>query len=297
MRAKTILLLLFVVSFGGAALLVLRAIPHNLSARADSASQDEILVATAPLAAGTLLRAEDVAWHPIASPAPEQFVRHSGVALKIKPELDEEARAEVYGAAMRVDVPPGGPVLRSDIVTPGAREFLNVVLAPGARAIAIPVATSGAGTGLLHPGDRVDVILTQTFKGEQTPLTRRSVGETVVENLRVLAIDAPDTKSTNPGNGIGRAVTLEVMPAQAEKVNVAIELGKLSLVLRGTSAMQEAIAGPMGLGTDVPIKPTWASDVSPALRAATTPPPTQTPVERQNIRVMRGSQTEELQSH
>jgi pilus assembly protein CpaB len=51
------------------------------------------------------------------------------------------------------------------------------VLSPGARAIAIPVATGGAGTGLLNPGDRVDVILTRNFR-EVAPLTRRSVSET-----------------------------------------------------------------------------------------------------------------------
>ena len=65
------------------------------------------------------------------------------------------------------------------------------MLSARARAIAIPVATSGASTGLLYPGDHVDVILTQTFKNDP-PLTRRSVSETVVENLRVLAIDAPE---------------------------------------------------------------------------------------------------------
>ena len=85
------------------------------------------------------------------------------------------------------------------------------------------------------PGDRVDVILTQTFKNDP-PLTRRSVSETVVEDLRVLAIDAPDGKTEQAGNGFGRTVTLEVTPEQAEKINVATELGKLSLTLRSASA-------------------------------------------------------------
>jgi pilus assembly protein CpaB len=297
MRAKTILMLLFVASFGVAAFLVFRAMPRNASASAEPVAQDEILVATAPLTAGTLLRAEDVEWRPIPSAAgSDQFARPSGVALKIKPELDEESRSAIYGAALRVDVPRGGALLRSEIVAPGGREFLNVVLAAGTRAIAIPVATSGSGTGLLHPGDRVDVILTQTFKADQTPITRRSVGETVVENLRVLAIDPLDAKQANAGNGIGRAVTLEVMPEQAEKINVAIELGKLSLVLRGTSAKQEALAGAISPGAIIRIKPTWASDVSPALAAAAAAP-APAPVERSSIKVMRGNQTEELQSH
>src|SRR6516165_9646735 len=129
-------------------------------------------------------------------------------------------RAEVYGAALRNGVEAGEPISRGAIVKPGDRDFLRVVLLPGARAIAIPVATSGASTGILYPGDHVDVVLTQTFKNDP-PLTRRSVGETVVENLRVLAIDAPDSKPTAPGNGFGRTVTLEVTPDQAERVNVA----------------------------------------------------------------------------
>src|SRR5262249_54565472 len=93
---------------------------------------------------------------------------------------------------------------------------------------------SRASTGLLHPGDRVDVILTQTFKND-APLTRRSVSETVVESLRVLAIDAPDAKPANGGSSFGRTVTLEMTPEQAEKINVAAELGKLSLALRGVN--------------------------------------------------------------
>ena len=89
----------------------------------------------------------------------------------------------------------GDPIHRHSIVKPGDREFLQFVLSPGARAIAIPVATGGASTGLLYPGDRVDVILTQKFGEIGAPLTRRSVSETVVENLRVLVIDALDTKA------------------------------------------------------------------------------------------------------
>src|SRR4029077_15278760 len=138
-------------------------------------AKEEILVATVPLAAGTLLRAQDVTWQPIARPADRgEIVRPSEAARQTKPEIDEEARAMVYGAAMRPahDTAAGEPIRRGSIVKPGDRDFLQVVLSPGARAIAIPVVTGGASTGLLFPGDRVDVILTQNFKGESTPITR-----------------------------------------------------------------------------------------------------------------------------
>ena len=156
---------------------------------------------------------------------------------------------------MRHPLTAGEPIRKGVFVKPGDREFLQVVLTPGARAIAIPVSTGGASTGLLSPGDRVDVILTQNFKNDtaqdlkNTPLTRRSVSETVVENLRVLAIDAPDTKllRANPANGnFGRTVTLEVTPDQVEQINVAAELGKLSVTLR-------SLTGPTDLNSSSPM--------------------------------------------
>jgi pilus assembly protein CpaB len=141
---------------------------------------------------------------------------------------------------------------------------LQIVLLPGTRAIAIPLATGGASTSLLSPGDNVDVILTQTFKNDPL-LARRSVSETVVESLRVLAIDAADTKPTGGSTGFGRTVTLEVTPQQAEKISVATELGKLSLVLRSNNASRAALSWASGSAKTGSLEPIWAGDVSPAL--------------------------------
>src|SRR5204862_4480890 len=153
-------------------------------------------------------------------------------AIQTRPEVVQETEARVYGAVLRHAVAAGQPIRRGDIVKPGERDFLKLVLPPGARAIAIPVTTGGASTGLLSPGDRVDVVLTQNFKHDgntdtrNTPITRRSVSETVVQNFRVLAIDAVDPKSFAGNGGFGRTVTLEVTPDQVEKINVATELAK-----------------------------------------------------------------------
>jgi len=58
-------------------------------------------------------------------------------------ERDEQARNEVSGAALNVDLARGEPIRRSLIVKPGDREFLQVVLTSGARAIAIPISSVG----------------------------------------------------------------------------------------------------------------------------------------------------------
>lgn len=295
MRAKTILTVLFLISVAVAAIVVLRAMPTQVDANANT-PKEEILVATVQLTAGTLLRAQDVTWHLIARPVePGEIVRPSEAARLVKPEVDEATRAEVYGAAVRLarDTAAGEPIRRANIVKPGDRDFLQVVLTPGARAIAIPVATSGASTGLLFPGDRVDVILTQNFKGESAVITRRSVSETVVENLRVLAIDTLDAKA--PSGGFGRTVTLEVTPRQAEKINVATELGKLSLTLRSISGPDGVLAtSTAGPGPSTGVKPTWAGDVSPALGGAM--PEKAITVQQPPVEVVRGSKREAVKS-
>jgi pilus assembly protein CpaB len=276
MPAKTLLTILFTLSLAVAGYVALRAFPQQAANTAPKL-KTQILVAAMPLSPGTLLRDQDVAWATIdGAPDPSEFVRPPETAVEAQPELDEQARAKVYGmalrgaisgAAARTPIAKGSPIRRNEIVKPGDRDFLQVVLSPGARAIAIPVATGGASTGLLYPGDRVDVILTQQFSNG-APLTKRSVGETVVENLRVLAIDAVDAKNPT-GGSFGRTVTLEVTPVQAEAINVATDLGKLSLTLRGADTVRSVAeaSGPApgegpGAGS---VKPAWAGDVSPAL--------------------------------
>jgi len=287
MRAKTVLTILF-----GFSILAIAVAFTQIMGQKGSASgpKEHVLAATVPLPAGTLLRAQDVTWQGVSETEPDEILHPSATAVTEKPTIVEDTMASVYGAVLRHPLPAGAPIRRSDFVKPGEREFLQIVLTPGSRAIAIPVATGGASTGLLSPGDRVDVILTQNFKNDMnqdlknTPLTRRSVSETVVENLRVLAIDAPDPKqqnNANPATGnFGRTVTLEVTADQAELINVSTELGKLSLTLRSVSgpasadttrlvaATPSSLAPSSAPSATTPPKPKWAGDASPALTGA-----------------------------
>src|SRR5216683_1843315 len=282
MRPKHIFAILLLCAIGVVAVLFLRALPQN-SVAAVAASplpREEILGAARPLSAGLLLRAQDVIWHPRSGAAQSgDIMRPSSETRAAKPESDEAARAAVYGAALRENRAEGQPIRRSTIVKPGDRDFLQTVLTQGTRALTIPVSAASGGTGLMFPGDHVDVMLTQTFKNDDAPLTRRSVSETVVDNLRVLAIDT----STKPGAGANAiTVTLEVLPQQAEKINVAQELGKLSLTLR--SLDEPGIAAAPARAQP----PTWAGDVSPALTSAV-PTAKVIAAEKPAIKVMRGT--------
>lgn len=284
MRAKMILSVLFLISLGVAALVILRALPAYVVATAPAASvpKAEILAAKVPLAAGTLLRDQDLVWRAISSPPTADEIGRPPLSVRrVKPELDPQARAAVYGAALALALPAGAPIRHSIIVKPGDRGFLRVVLSPGHRAIAIPVDTGGASTGLLSAGDHVDVILTQLFHQNAEPLARKSVSETIVQDLRVLAINTPDAKISGH---FGPTVTLEVTPVVAESINVATELGKLSVTLRpsGTTAVASAALPAHPL----PVKATWAGDVSPALGSVT--PPEKAVADPPSIEIIRG---------
>ena len=117
------------------------------------------------------------------------------------------------------------------------------------RAVTVPVSAQTAVAGFVFPGDRVDLVLTQTVAGggDGPPL---KVAETVMRNLRVLATDQrTDNTVGEDGKTVVRTfsnVTIEATPKIAEKIAVAQTLGSLSLSLRSiadnNSELEEAIA-------------------------------------------------------
>jgi pilus assembly protein CpaB len=305
MRPKHIFAILLLCSLGLVGVLFVRAMPQSSVAAPPPpppAPREEILVATRPLPANLLVRAQDVTWRERQGAGQAgEIVRPSAEARDAKPGSDEAMRATVYGAALREAVGEGEPVRQSNIVKPGDRDFLQTVLTPGTRALTIPVSAAAGGTGLMFPGDHVDLMLTQTFRNDNAPLTRRSVSETVVDGLRVLAIDRDAKPQPGvPANAL--VVLLEVLPQQAEKINVAQELGRLSLTLRGINAPAPApvsvAAGETGhpaappAPPPPPSAPTWAGDVSPALKSAM-PPPVAAEAVKPTIKVMRGTNSVE----
>jgi pilus assembly protein CpaB len=115
------------------------------------------------------------------------------------------------------------------------------------RAVTIPVSGLTGVAGFVFPGDRIDLMLTQTVKGDGPEM---QVSETVIRNVRVLATDNRVTQSVDEaGQAVAKTaklVTLEATPKIAEKIAVAQTLGTLSLSLRSladsSAELEEAIA-------------------------------------------------------
>lgn len=199
----------------------------------------EVLVAKRELPVGTILDPESLEFRPW----PKELVEG---AYFVRNEADP---AKLVGTVVRFPVPAGQPVTQGALVKPGDRGFLAAALGPGMRAVTVPVSAQSAVAGFVFPGDRVDLILTQSVSGggDGPPL---KASETVLRNLRVLATDQKTDKQTDDkGNTIVNTystVTVEATPKIAEKIAVAQTIGSLSLSLRSIADnqgdLEEAIA-------------------------------------------------------
>jgi len=221
----------------GAAAPVASANPAAAPAPVDG---PEVLVATKPLPVGTILDPESMKFQPW----PKELVQN---AYFMKQGTDLKS---LQGTVVRFAVPAGQPITQGSLVHPGDRGFLAAALGPGMRAVTVPVqGPASAVSGFVFPGDRVDLILTQSVSGggDGPPL---KASETVLRNLRVLATDTHTDKQTDDkGNTVVTNysnVTFEVTPKLAEKIAVAQTIGSISLSLRSiadnSSDLEEAIA-------------------------------------------------------
>jgi len=194
------------------------------TAEAAQPTGPRVLVAKRALTAGTIITADALGFQPW----PEELVKD---AYFIEGEANME---QLLGTVVRFPITAGEPVTQGSLVAPGDRGFLAAALGPGMRAVTVPVSAMTGVAGFVFPGDRVDLVLTQTVEGEDGPSLKAA--ETVIRNLRVLATDQT-TETTTDENGktvvtAFRTVTLEVTPKIAEKVAVAQTIGTLSLALR-----------------------------------------------------------------
>jgi pilus assembly protein CpaB len=211
----------------------------------------DVLVAARSLPAGTLMKEED--FTPRAVPSADVPQN----ALTNSPEI----RIGLRGALLRRYLDSGSVLMVRDVLHPRDRGFLAAVLAPGARAISIGVDAITGNGGLIWPGDRVDVILTQELNEKDASVTRRVVGETVLNDVRVVAVDQSIAQGAvatgdNATGRVAHTVTLEVTLQQAERTAVADRLGKITLAIRSADGEMNVT----GHGTLV-----YGGDVSAAL--------------------------------
>ncbi len=153
--------------------------------------------------------------------------------------------ADIEGAIARTLIVAGEPIIEAKIVRAGSSGLMAAVLQPGMRAVTMRVTPETATAGFILPGDRVDLIYAE---GDDDDIVRV---ETLLKNVRVLAIEANYTDTIDAPNLPGSNVTVELSPFDAENfVGARFAKGELSLALR---SIFEPESGVETSRTDAPV--------------------------------------------
>lgn len=186
-----------------------------------------IVVARKPIAFGAPLTAdnlEEVPWNS-ASPLEGGFAKVSSL-------VDNGRRLAL------LSMQPNEPVLASRVTAPNQRATLSTQLDDGMRAVTVRVDDVRGVAGFILPGDRVDVITTRGGEGAQDA---SAYADMLMQDVKVLAVDQlADERQDKPT--IARAVTLELTVNQAQKIVLAEQIGRLSLVLRQANESADQVA-------------------------------------------------------
>ncbi len=171
------------------------------------------------------------------------------IAFKDVPEGNKIDRASITVAEWPINTVPAGAftsidsvvnrvtridVFRGEVIVPGrlapdgTSSGLQVKITPGKRAVAIKIDDVSGLNGMVQPNSRVDVLVTT-----RDPSTQKEVAKTFMSNMRVLSVGT--LTATGPDNRPIQAATvsLEVTPAEAERLAIATGTGRIQLSLRG----------------------------------------------------------------
>ena len=176
----------------------------------------EVLTASQNVSLGTSFTAPLFSWSkwPRANIGPGYIVRDE------RPEAD----SELVGAVARGSFLQGEPINEGKLAI-GGKGMMSSVLPKGYRAIATPISAATSAGGFILPKDKVDVILTEQKKQVVS-------SETILTNVRVLAIDQTTEEKDGVKVVVGETATLELLPKQVEALAAAQAEGTISLVLR-----------------------------------------------------------------
>ncbi len=132
---------------------------------------------------------------------------------------------------VRTSLLRGEPILQSKLAPIGATGGLSAVISKGNRAMSVRVNDVVGVAGFALPGNYVDIVVNTEDENIKTANTNRTISKIVLEHILVLAV-AQEQGRDDTKPKVVSAVTLEVTPEQAEKLDLARSVGSLSLVLR-----------------------------------------------------------------
>jgi pilus assembly protein CpaB len=192
----------------------------------------EVLVAKNEIGLGQSVKPDDLQWQTWpAAAASSTFIKRGD-----RPE----ANKQIAGMIARAPFITGEPIREPKLVKADGSGFMAAILPTGMRAVSTEItAETGAG-GFILPNDRVDVLLTRRDKNPDKGGPDLVSSEIILPNVRVLAIDQAPKEKEGQNALLGKTVTLELKPEQAETLARARQSGTLSLALRSIADVNMA---------------------------------------------------------
>jgi len=197
----------------------------------------EVLVAKADIGLGQTVNPENLQWQSWpAGAASNNFIRRNE-----RPD----ATTQIAGSLARSPFIAGEPMREAKLVKANGSGFMAAILPAGMRAVSTEISAETGAGGFILPNDRVDVILSRREKDAARPSASEViVSEVILPNVRVLAIDQAPKEKDGQNTVLGKTVTLELKPEQAEALARARQSGTLSLALRSIADINVAESKP-----------------------------------------------------
>jgi pilus assembly protein CpaB len=193
----------------------------------------EVLVAKSEIGLGKAVQPADLGWQVWPASA-------AGASL-IQKKSQPNAVEEFKGAIARAPFIAGEPIREQKLIRANGSGFMSAILSPGMRAISTDISPETGVGGFILPNDHVDVLLTRRDQEQQ-----KSGGgdgftsETILRNVRVLAIDQTVQEKDGQKVVVGKTATLELTPRQTETLALSRQRGTLSLALRALTENKSA---------------------------------------------------------
>ena len=252
MNIARIVVLVIALSAGGVAAYLARGTDEK-SRPAEPVAQlatVEILVAKSDIGLGQAVKAEDLQWQAWPSTtANSNFISRASKADAVKDVAGSIARAPFFA---------GEPIREQKLVKANGSGFMAAILPTGMRAISTEISPETGAGGFILPNDRVDVILSKREKNPDRVGPDVINSEIILPNIRVLAIDQAPKEKEGSNSLVGKTVTLELKPEQAETLARSRQSGTLSLALRSItdvnmveSPPEDQAASKRGTGVNV----------------------------------------------
>jgi len=183
----------------------------------------DVLVAAKDIPLGYRIAAGDLVW--------QSFPKTGVAEVYVNRVAKADAAESLVGMVARSPFLAGEPVREQRLIK-AERGFMSVILTPGMRASAVEVKAVSTAGGFVLPGDHVDVILTRAAPKTGSSGGDPYVSETILTNVRVLAVDQQIADGKDAAMLAKDTVTLELTPRQAETLAQSTQLGTIALALR-----------------------------------------------------------------